>query len=346
MPKKGASPQDEATAYILRAGAERVELPRELEGVRTKVVRSIPKPPEGTRDLSSPQALKAELAVPIALQMNAEDRRRLKELGKSFPRLHEARGQEALTALCGNHEAIGTVIPGIPLQALDTVGTWVSMPIAENGIDGLSGWIFTTFSNIAAQTLEVLGAYGGGNVAQLSVFDWSCVDGKPGTPACPSTTAWVKVKNQKDIPSEYKFNFWDGCKWQKAFALANKSRALVVEAQLPGQLRMKANLPLYVNEAKILNWQSMQWETFYARVFTGRDPEPPRPWGPTAFVEFISDSGCPDIPRLGFREVRNLPPGGSWELATPDNSTMRFDLPSNYRYCLFDPNHTWNVCLK
>jgi len=283
--------------------------------------------------------------VPKALQMNNEDRKRLSKLDKSVSRIHERIAQKASTATCGNHEAIGTVVPGTPLQLLDTVGTWVSMPIAEKGIDGLSGWLFTTFSNIAAQTLEVLGAYSGGNVAQLSVFDWSCVDGKPGLPSCTSNNAWVYVKNQRDIPAEYKFSYWDGCKWQKALALANKSRALMINAHLPG-LKLKAAIPWYVNEARILNWESLQWETFYSRLYAGRDAQPPRPWGPTAFVEFISDAGCPDLPRLGFREVRALPPGGAWELATPDNSTMRFDLPSNYRYCLFDPNHTWSICLK
>jgi len=57
-------------------------------------------------------------------------------------------------------------------------------------------------------------------------------------------------------------------------------------------------------------------------------------------------ASCPDIARLGYREVRFLPAGGVWTLATPANTTMRFDLPEDYRYCLFDPNHTWCPCLK
>jgi hypothetical protein len=336
------SHQDAPRAYVLNAKGAGVESPREVDGTRSKVVRRIPKPPPGPDRVPTARDLKAELAVPKPLRMTPSDQERLAELRKTFPRLHEAPAAEAAED-CGGHQAIGTVEPGFPLAPLDTVGTWVSMPIFEHGIDGFSGFLFTTFSNIAAQTLEVLGAYSTGNGAELSVFDWSCYDGKQGAPECDADNPWMYVKSQADIPSRYKFSYWDGCGWRRALALANMSRAVVLETQLRALFGLTTDLPLYLNQAKILDWQRLEWDTFYARVYVDRDPQPPRPWGPTAFIEFVSDAGCPVVPRLGFREIRFLHPNSDWELATPGSSTFRFDLPNTYHYGLLDPNHTWCI---
>lgn len=340
-------PQKDQKVYVLRPRDKGVAIPDKLEGLPVRVIDAVPEPRAAPTGPLRSEALRAELTVAPELQMTANDRQRLRELNRTLGVIRKAPvAGTAAPAVCGNHEAIGTVVPGVPLQPTDTAGTWVSMPIAQGGINGLSGWIFTPFSNIAAQTLEVLGAYGSGNKAELSVFDWSCVDGKQGSPTCDANTAWTYVKSQQEISSRYKFYYWDCCRWVKAFALANKSRYVTLVINLPF-FDEPITVSFYLNEAKILNWDTMSWHTFYYRAFEGRDAQPPRPWGPTAFVEFISNSGCPDVPRLGFREVRFLPAGGgAWTLAVSGNSTMRFDLPDHYRYCLFDPNHTWCVCLK
>ncbi len=345
---EGQEPQKSQAVYVLRPHDKSVALPDKLGGLPVKIVDAIPDPPAARSEPLRPEELRAALTPSPELQMTAKDRKRLVEINRSLSMIRKSGAPAAAAPLCGNHEVIGTVLPGVPLQPSDTVGTWVTMPIAENGIQGLSGTLFTTFSNIAAQTLEVIGNYGTGNEALLSVFDWSCVDGKQGysvaNPSCDSDHPWFG-KSQGDIPSHYKFYYWDCCKWQKAFALANKSSYVHFVVNLPfpgGQIVVTG----YLNEAKILNWDTLKWDTYYSRIFQDRDLQPPRPWGPTAFLEFVSNSGCPDVPRLGFREVRFLSPGAPWTLAVPANTTMRFDLPDNYRYCLFDPNHTWCVCPK
>ena len=344
MPARRRTQQPEPRVRFLSAESAGIKAPREADGVRTKVVKRIPKPSAGPDHVRTPGELKAELAVAQPLRMTAADQARLAEVRAAFPRLHEL--EAAAAEDCSGHQAIGTVEPGVPLAPTDTVGTWVSLPIFEHGIDGLSGYLFTTFSNIAAQTLEVLGAYSTGNKAELSVFDWSCHDGKQGLPACDADNPWMYVKSQSDIQSRYKFSYWDGCGWRRAFALANISRAVILETELRALPGLMTSSPLYLNQAKILDWETLEWHTFYARVYVDRDPQPSQPWGPTAFVEFVSDAGCPIVPRLGFREVRFLHPNSDWELATPDNSTMRFDLPNTYRYGLLDPNHTWCIANK
>jgi len=85
-------------------------------------------------------------------------------------------------------------------------------------------------------------------------------------------------KAEADIASEYKFYYWDCCKWQKAFALANESHYVHLIPSIGGPNVESA----YVNEAKILNWYTLTWETFYFRIFQNRDAQPPRPWGPIA----------------------------------------------------------------
>lgn len=335
--------QAELRAYVLHPGTAGIQPPKEIEDLRTKVVRRLPPPPIEPETPIAPRELKAQLSVAKPLAMTAADRDRLRELNAALPRLRRDAVLQTAAEDCSGHQAIGTVVPGTPLQPTDTVGTWVSMPIFDHGIDGFSGFLFTTFSNIAAQTFEFLGAYSTGNKAELSVFDWSCVDGKQGIPPGDPDNAWVYVKNQSELSSQYKFSYWDGCGWRKALALANKSRAVLVETPLRSLFGLAANMSLYVNEAKILNWNTLTWDTYYARLFLDRDAQPPRPWGPTAFVEFISDAGCPVVPRLGFREVRFRPPNGAWELAQPANSSLRFDLPATYRYGLLDPNHTWCI---
>lgn len=349
---EGQEPERGKSVYVLRPHDKSVTVPEKLNGLSVKVVDSIPEPPSAPSRPMSLEELRAELALPPALQMTSADRKHLLEINSKLGR-RPIPAPASTGSDCSNHEAIGTEFPppgGTPLQPTDTVGTWVSMPIAENGIQGLNGTLFTTFSNIAAQTLEVIGNYCSGpgcaaNTALLSVFDWSCVDNKEGNPtlaSCQSQNDFMYGKAEADIGSQYKFYYWDCCKWQQAFALANKSRYVHLKIPPIGGPIVESG---YVNEAKILNWDTLTWETFYFRIFQNRDAQPPRPRGPIASLEFAA-TPCPDIPRLGYREIRFLPAGGVWTLATPANTTMRFDLPDDYRYCLFDPNHTWCVCLK
>lgn len=349
-PAVPAASDDTASAYVLRPDDATIEIPSEFAGLKTKLIDEPPEPsPEGFAPVEA-GTLSGASVVPEPLRTTNEDRTRLNELRRRLPAIRSYQGgappalRPGATPACENHEAIGTDIPGRPLKRSETGGTWVSMVIAEKGITGLSGWLYTTFSNIAAQTLEVLGVYATGNSADLVVFDWSCVDGKQGSPACSAQSAWVYSKSLKTLPAKYKYYYWDCCQWQKALALANVSRYAPVVINMPHM--GKIAIPVWINEAVILNWQTLKWERFYSRRFMDRDSQPPRAWGPTAFVEFISNAGCPNVPRLGFREIRFVDTAGGWQAATSANSSMRFDLPNDYRYCLLDPNHEWCICQK
>jgi hypothetical protein len=351
----GQATQQSKVVYVLRPHDKSVALPEKLNGLPVKIIEAMPEPPSAAPPPISFDELRAQLTPAPALQMTAADRKLL--LGM-MPRLARkpVPAQASTTSDCNNHQVIGTEFPppgGSPLQTTDTVGTWVSMPIAENGIAGLDGTLFQTFANEAAETLEVIGNYCNGagcapNTSLLSVFDWSCVDNKEGDPSlatCAAKNDFMYGKAQADIPSAYKFFYWDCCEWKQAFALANKSVFVRVSGKLPPIFGVPERGVVYANEAKILNWDTLQWETFYSRIFLNRDAQPPRPFGLIASLEFVA-TPCPAIPRLGYREIRFLPPGGVWTLATPDNTIMRFDLPNDYRYCLFDPNDTWCACLK
>ena len=68
MQKKGQAGGSEARAYVLRAGAERIEIPKELEGLPTKIVQAIPNPPEEPPGWAVPETVIARLGVPNALQ--------------------------------------------------------------------------------------------------------------------------------------------------------------------------------------------------------------------------------------------------------------------------------------